>query len=178
LFATAVLTGMRKGELLGLRKSDVNVTERTIMVARSYDAETTKGGHADLLPIADEVVPWLTEAIRRSPSKLVFPRADGSMHRRDLALDRVLRRALGRAGVVTGFEHRCRRKGCRYKVLAPNNQAGRCPRCNMKLWAKALPRHVRFHDLATPPRPCCSSRGCRWRRSSASCATRTRGSQP
>ncbi len=70
------------------------------MAARSYDAETTKGGHADLLPVADELVPWLEEAVRRSPSKLVFPRPDGSMHRRDI--DRILRRALRRAGVGGG----------------------------------------------------------------------------
>jgi integrase len=147
LFATAVLTGMRKGELLGLRKADVNVKERTILVARSYEADTTKGGHSDLLPVADELVPWLEEAIRRSPSKLVFPRPDGSMHRRDLALDRVLRRALGRAGVVEGYEHRCRRKGCGFLKPDTTAEVGRCPKCNMKLWAKAVPRHVRFHDL-------------------------------
>jgi hypothetical protein len=69
------------------------------------------------------------------------------MHRPDVALDEVLRRALGRAGVVTGYEHRCRRKGCGYRKLEPSADAGRCPKCNMKLWAKPLPRHVRFHDL-------------------------------
>jgi integrase len=147
LFATAVLTGMRKGELLGLRKADVNLKEGTILVARSYEADTTKGGHSDLLPVANELVPWLEEAIRRSPSKLVFPRPDGSMHRRDLALDRVLRRALGRAGVVEGYEHRCRRKGCGFVKPEATAEVGRCPKCNMKLWAKAVVRHVRFHDL-------------------------------
>jgi integrase len=147
LFATAVLTGMRKGELLGLRKTDVNLPERTIMVARSYDHETTKGGHEDMLPVPELLVPWLDEALRRSPSALVFPRRDGSMHSTDLALDEVLRRALGRAGVVTGYEHRCRRQGCRFSKLEPGSEAGRCPKCNMKLWAKPLPRHVRFHDL-------------------------------
>jgi integrase len=147
LFATAVLTGLRKGELLGLLKSDIDLKERTILVQHSYEAETTKGGHADLLPIAAELVPWLEEAIRRSPSKLVFARPDGGMHRRDLALDRILRRALGRAGIVTGYQHRCRRKGCGYRKEEPTNQAGRCPQCSMRLWAKAIPRHVRFHDL-------------------------------
>jgi integrase len=147
LFATAALTGMRKGELLGLRKTDVNIAERTIMVARSYDHETTKGGHTDLLPVPDLLIPWLEEALHRSPSPLVFPRPDGSMHSTDLALDEVLRRALGRAGVVTGYEHRCRRKGCGYRKLEPSADGGRCPKCNMKLWAKPLPRHVRFHDL-------------------------------
>jgi integrase len=131
LFATAALTGMRKGELLGLRKRDVNLPDRTIMVARSYDHETTKGGHSDLLPIPDLLVRWLEEAIRRSPSALVFPRADGSMHSPELAVDEVLRRALGRAGIVTGYDHRCRRQGCSYSKLEPTAEVGRCPKCNM-----------------------------------------------
>jgi integrase len=44
VFATAVYTGMRKGELLGLRKTDVDMVAGTIAVRRSYDNETTKGG--------------------------------------------------------------------------------------------------------------------------------------
>jgi excisionase family DNA binding protein len=147
LFAAALFTGMRKGELLGLRKRDVNLRDRTILVGRSYDHDTTKGGHADLIPIAEPLRPFLEAAIRESPSALVFPRSDGSMQPEDVKLDRVLRRALGRAGVVTSYDHRCRRKGCGYSKEAPNNDPGRCPRCNMRLWAKPLPRHVRFHDV-------------------------------
>src|SRR5512133_1726243 len=120
---------------------------RTILVGRSYDHDTTKGGHADLIPIAEPLRPFLEAAIRDSSSALVFPRPDGSMQPEDVKLDRVLRRALGRAGVVTGYDHRCRRKGCGYSKEEPGNDPGRCPRCNMRLWAKPLPRHVRFHDL-------------------------------
>ena len=36
LFAAAVYTGMRKGELLGLRKSDLDFDEGTITVARAH----------------------------------------------------------------------------------------------------------------------------------------------
>src|SRR6266545_3170829 len=42
---------------------------------------------------------------------------------------------------------RCRRKGCGYSKEETGNDPGRCPRCNMRLWAKPLPRHVRFHDV-------------------------------
>ena len=147
LFAAALFTGMRKGELLGLRKRDVNLRDGTILVGRSYDHDTTKGGHSDLIPIAEPLRPFLEAAMRESPSALVFPRTDGSMHPEDVKLDRVLRRALGRAGVVTGYDHRCRRKGCGYSKESPGNDPGRCPRCNMRLWAKPLPRHVRFHDV-------------------------------
>jgi hypothetical protein len=36
----------RHGDL-GLRKTDLDLDSRTILVARSYDRETTKGGHED-----------------------------------------------------------------------------------------------------------------------------------
>jgi len=147
LFAAALFTGMRKGELLGLRKREVSLRDGTVLVGRSYDHDTTKGGHADLIPVAEPLRPFLQAAIDASPSGLVFPRPDGSMHRPDVALDEILRRALGRAGVVTGYDHRCRRKGCGYSKEELGNEPGRCPRCNMRLWAKPLPRHVRFHDV-------------------------------
>lgn len=102
LFATAIYTGMRQGELLGLRKTDVDLEDGTVTVARSYDGPTTKGGHADMLPIAEELRPYLEEALDSSLSDLVFPRANGKMQARDLALDKVLRRAMGRAGLVIG----------------------------------------------------------------------------
>jgi integrase len=59
---------MRKGELLALRKSDVDLPGGTIVVARSHAIETTKGGHADLLPIAEGLVPFLREALATSGS--------------------------------------------------------------------------------------------------------------
>src|SRR5207248_2195839 len=52
LFAAALWTGMRRGELFALRKSDVDLSLGTIMVARSNERDTTKGGHADLIPTA------------------------------------------------------------------------------------------------------------------------------
>jgi integrase len=69
LFVTAVFTGLRKGELLGLRREDVD----------------------------------LVSAMQASSSDLVFPGPDGKIQRRDVALDDVLRRALGRAGIVVGY---------------------------------------------------------------------------
>ena len=38
---------------------DVDLRGRTIMVCRSHERETTKGGHADTVPIAAELVPFL-----------------------------------------------------------------------------------------------------------------------
>jgi len=63
---------MRKGELLGLRKADLDFEQRTINVARSYDNETTKSGHWDLIPMAEPLVPVLKRACALSGSELVF----------------------------------------------------------------------------------------------------------
>jgi integrase len=95
LFATALYMGMRKGELLGLRKEDVDLDTRLITIRRSHDRDTTKGGHADAVPIAAELVPYLESAIVASPSNLVFPRPDGRMMSRTIQLELVLRRRSG-----------------------------------------------------------------------------------
>jgi integrase len=71
--ATAIYAGLRKGELCGLRKADVDLDGGFITVRRSYDRETTKGGHADVIPIAPALAPYLQAAIDASPSELVFP---------------------------------------------------------------------------------------------------------
>ena len=64
-FAVALWTGMRKGELCGLLKTDVDLRGRTLTVARSYDHNTTKGGRADVLPIAAPLIPYLERRTRR-----------------------------------------------------------------------------------------------------------------
>jgi integrase len=100
---------MRKGELCGLRNPDVNLVERTITVRRSYARDTTKGGHADVIPVAPALLPHLAAAVETSPSDLVFPASDGSRLSEDTNAERVLRSALARAGIVTAYDHTCRR---------------------------------------------------------------------
>src|SRR5215470_4079872 len=116
LFTVAVWTGMRKGELLGLRKMDLDFEQRTILIARSYERETTKGGHADIIPMAEPIVAVLRRAVAHSPSELVFPDADGNMRKSSSAkLEIVLRRALVQSGLIDGWEHVCRRCKARGK---------------------------------------------------------------
>lgn len=69
LFAAALWTGMRRGELFALRKYDVNLALGTITVQRSHQRDTTKGGHADLIPIA---APLLRISSTRSPSPFIL----------------------------------------------------------------------------------------------------------
>lgn len=168
LFLTAIFLGLRKGELLALRWSDLDLRERTVRVARSNEEDTTKGGHEDVLPIPEVLVPFLEAARDAARSDVVFARPDGRQHAATVALHLVLRRALGRAGIVTGYVHTCRRKGCGFEMQAAGKDAGRCPECGMKLWVKPIPRKLRFHDLrhypargisATPSRPCCAGPG-------------------
>jgi integrase len=159
LFATAIYTGLRKGELAALRREDVDLEARLLVVRRSWYRETTKGGHADAVPIAAALVPWLRDALQQSPSELVFPHVcgtscprkscpgPGGMLSREVALEAVLRRALGRAGIVRGWKHVCRRRGCRHKEPASDAFLRRCPKCNMRLWPKPVVRPIRFHDL-------------------------------
>lgn len=146
LFATAFFTGMRKGELLALKKQDVDLVGGTITVRRSNNFDTTKGGHEDELPIADELRPLLMKAMNESKSDLVFPRPEGGQYPADLPLQKVLRRAMGRAGIVTGYTHVCRRKGCGFKEQRDNSAESKCPSCSMKLWVKPIPKPLRFHD--------------------------------
>jgi len=147
IFATAIYTGLRRGELLGLRKQDVDVTARLLTVARSYDHDTTKGGHGDVIPIARQLVPYLEYAMKSSPSELVFPGPDGKMLSSHTPLEDVLRRTMKHAGLVLGYEHVCRKKGCTHSEIAPDATLRHCPKHRMKLWPKARQRAIRFHDL-------------------------------
>ena len=148
LFATAIYQGLRKGELFALRKADVDLAARLLTVRASHDATTTKGGHADVIPIAEDCVPFLRSAIEASPSELVFPRPDGRRRSKDTKLGTVLRRAMGKAGVVEGYEHRCWRKRCKHALFSDGDDAVReCPKCGFNLRAIPIPKKVRFHDL-------------------------------
>jgi integrase len=51
--ATAIYTGLRRGEIFALRKSDIDWEDRTIQVCKSWEADSTKDGKVALIPIAD-----------------------------------------------------------------------------------------------------------------------------
>jgi len=56
----------------GMTNEELERIEAELSIAR----ETTKGGHADLIPIAPALTPYLQTAIDASPSDLVFPWLD------------------------------------------------------------------------------------------------------
>jgi integrase len=93
------------------------------------------------------VVSSLKAAFEASETALVFPGPGGTMFRRDVDLEGILRRALGRAGVVRFWRNVCRRRGCRHGEESQEQTLRCCPKCQMKLWPKPVVRPIRFHDL-------------------------------
>jgi integrase len=156
MVATLCLSAVRKGELFGLRKSDVDLGRGLLMVRRSYGRGTTKAGKERAVPIASPLVPFLEQALAAAKGELLFPRPDGSMRAEQDGLGRRMRRALGRAGIVTGYLHSCRR--CQaavnrnvpgaavYEEQQPDNRARFCPKCKMSLFVAAIPKPLRLHD--------------------------------
>jgi len=79
LFATAVYSGMRAGELFGLRWSDVNFNKGFITVQRSFN-KTTKSGKVRHIPILDILLPILKKWKLQNKNALLFPNEAGNMH--------------------------------------------------------------------------------------------------
>ena len=68
-------TGLRKGELCGLRWRDLDIKSRRLTVARSYSA-LPKSGQVRPLRLPDELTTVLAEwakACPRTPEGFVFP---------------------------------------------------------------------------------------------------------
>ena len=73
MIATAIYTGMRKGELLGLRWSDILFDQGVIHVAHSY-GKTPKSGRWRPVPLHPMLRPILRDWQERCPADpLVFP---------------------------------------------------------------------------------------------------------
>ncbi|OGQ86528.1 MAG: hypothetical protein A2289_19150, partial [Deltaproteobacteria bacterium RIFOXYA12_FULL_58_15] len=148
--AAGAYLGLRKGEAAGLRKTDVDLASGLVTIRASYDNDTTKGKHADVLPIPPPLVAYVTAGLR-TPGQYLFPAADGSMRGPDSDPEKALRFALGRAGIVEGYDHVCR--GCKHQRRPahtwrhPDKATRDCETCGMRLWVHAVPRPLRFHDL-------------------------------
>ena len=145
LFATAIYTGLRKGELFALRKSDLDLPNRLLYVRGSHDRDRTKDGHEGTVPISDELLPYLQTAIAASPSIYLFCTSGGEQHHRSTRLEERLRAALKRASIVTEWHHKCRR--CGLVVMAADDARRQCPAGCMAMWPSPQVRPIRFHDL-------------------------------
>ena len=148
-FAAAAYAGLRKGECAGLRKADVDLERGTLTIRASYDRQTTKGGHADVIPIPPPLLPYV-EAGLKTPGPFLFPTPEGKMRPAHRPMERILLPALGAAGIVLEYIHGCR--NCKHEGTPhEEHRADAAPRdcdvCGDRLWVKAVPRRVRFHDL-------------------------------
>lgn len=144
----SLYTGERPGELLALWKSDVDLVGRMINVHRSHARDTTKTGEPRRIAIPAAVLEDLREAIRVSPSHLVFPGQDGEQQRRDTKLSRMLQHGLRLAGICSSWRYACRRRGCGFKdELAERNPHRRCPTCFWTLHCIGVPKHFTYYDL-------------------------------
>lgn len=97
LYATALYTGMRAGELAGLKWSDVDVNQRLIAVQRSFSGPT-KAEDMRHVPVLDALLPTLRDWRLHNPLPLVFPNDAGRMHDESARVfQEVLHRVLERA---------------------------------------------------------------------------------
>jgi integrase len=98
-FAVLVYTGLRRGEALGLRWTDVDLDRRLITVRRSYDGQTKTSKHRTV-PIPGQLASILREYRLADPWKcdLVFPNGEGKLYSPNSKLEDALHAALGRIG--------------------------------------------------------------------------------
>lgn len=151
VMATAAYLGLRKGEIFALRKSDYDRRAQTLRVAGSHQRTTTKGGRIDVLPVPEILRPYLEQALK-SRSLWLFPGRFDQQRTRESDPHLVLRTACVAAGIVGSWEQWCRRCLAEERpVLHLRSETEpapkKCGTCGMKLWTRAHPPRIRFHDL-------------------------------
>ncbi len=93
-------------------------------------------------------MPYLERALAASPCELVFPDDNGKPFERDTDLSPVLRRAMGVAGIATGWRHFCRKHHCGHVEKAPDAEPRFCPKHpTRQLCVAPVVRPIRFYDL-------------------------------
>lgn len=153
LFRCALHLGMRPGELIGLRISDIDFPNNVIHIARSRERDETKTGEPRDIPLHPAVLTDLLDACVEAKGDFVFGhRLDGSIESHNTKLTRILRTAMVKADVgVLGADWKCRRSGCGHSELklGPVDRRRRfyCPKCDFRLLAVPLVRDVRWYDL-------------------------------
>lgn len=99
IYSTAIYTGMREGELAGLRWSDIDFDRKIIAVQKSFKGPT-KSGMPRYVPILDELVPILKEWRCHTVGEIVFPNQRGSIQH---STSHIFRSTFHRALEVAGF---------------------------------------------------------------------------
>lgn len=109
MIQTAFLTGLRKGELAGLKWCDVDLEKRVVLVCRNYSRPGTKSGESRTVPLPAELVQALRKWKAASPyskeTEPVFSDADGAHRKESYNWSDMVREAARGAG--------CAREGMR-----------------------------------------------------------------
>jgi integrase len=155
LFVLALTVGMREGELLGLRRSDVNVREGALFIQEtahetagsvSAAAAKTAGSRRriDLPAIAIAAVRAQIKAVMAdeatADSPWLFPDTDGGAFAARNLRQRHFRRIADRC--ACGHDAHPARE----KTKARKPSSGRCTSCACRKYKPAITR-IRFHDL-------------------------------
>lgn len=154
IFHLAFVTGLRRGEIYALKKDRTVVDiERAILTPRGSNSRAMpKGKRVRSIPLTPDALALISEAWdAASYGGYLFPAQDGSIRSEHLRPTDVLRTAMAAAGLVEGWDHRCRSRTCRKGGVVeqrhPDEQQRKCPRCGWIMWPRPIVRQVRFHDL-------------------------------
>ncbi len=142
-FALAILLGLRKNEVLALRRTDYDPLARTLAI-RSAREDRGSADAARLLPVSPLLDGYLQPRVETS-TDLLFPSASGGVRGPRSKLHERVRAAVKRAGLWTGYQQTCRR--CGLRTLASSGAPSRCGRCDSRVWVEPVPRELTFLDL-------------------------------
>ena len=78
MFAIALQTGMRAGEVRRIKKSDVRLQERVIIVHSKKGLSKYRSGRTREVPINDEVHDILTRRLEKTEGEYLFPNRTGN----------------------------------------------------------------------------------------------------
>ena len=69
------------------------------------------------------------------------------MRTKDVDASSIVRKAVRDAGLIEGYDHKCRRKGCGFRERRADGAEGRCPRCRYRLMPIPVGQRITFHGL-------------------------------
>ncbi len=98
LYAVAIYTGLRAGELFGLQRNDVDLEAGQVRVRYSWRGTPTKTGEPRTVALFGPALDALARQLARHGYRPVFPAADGAMRTKDQAPDFAAHRT--KAGIM------------------------------------------------------------------------------
>jgi integrase len=118
IYATAIFTAMRRGEIWALTREAVDVAAWTITVRASNKRKSAKTGKVRVIPVHPELRPLLAAVLLSHKSALVFPSpATGEMRSEDAKTARDIALVLARIGITRPITFRDLRDTCATLLL-------------------------------------------------------------